>query len=164
MVEPPIRALCPPRFAPVRAAFEANFADQLELGARFCLAHEGEIIVDLIGGWADRAQTRPFAADTLTPVFSTTKALAALMIARLVGEGRLAYETRVADVWPEFGQADKGSITVAQVLSHQGGLCGLPGPMAATEWFDREGICARLAAMAPLWPAGTAAGYHPVTF
>ena len=89
MAEPQVRGLSTPRFAAVRAAFEANFAQNLELGARFALAIEGEIVVDLIGGWADRAQTRPFAEDTLTPVFSTTKAIASFMIARLVGEGRL---------------------------------------------------------------------------
>ncbi|MFI4936872.1 MAG: serine hydrolase domain-containing protein, partial [Caulobacterales bacterium] len=31
-------------------------------------------------------------------------------------------------------------------------------------WFDWDGLCARLAAMAPLWPPGSASGYHPVTF
>jgi hypothetical protein len=59
MADAPIGGLCPPRFAAVRAAFEANFGSGVELGARFALAIEGEIVVDLIGGWADRAQTRP---------------------------------------------------------------------------------------------------------
>jgi CubicO group peptidase (beta-lactamase class C family) len=124
MAEAPIGGLCPPRFAAVRAAFEANFASGMELGARFALAIEGEIVVDLIGGWADRAQTRPFAADTLTPVFSTTKALAAFMIARLVGDGRLGYGQRVAEVWPEFAQAGKADVTVDTVMSHRAGLPG----------------------------------------
>ena len=31
-------------------------------------------------------------------------------------------------------------------------------------WLDWDAICARLAAMAPLWPPGSASGYHPVTF
>jgi CubicO group peptidase (beta-lactamase class C family) len=164
MPEAPIRGLCPQKFAAVRAAFEANFAAGLELGARFAFAIEGEIVVDLMGGWADRAQTKPFAEDTLTPVFSTTKAMASFMIARLVGDGRLAYGQRVSDLWPEFGQAGKDTLTVEQVLSHQAGLCGLPGPMAPADWFDWDGVCARLAAMAPLWPPGSASGYHPVTF
>ena len=42
-----IRGVCPPRFAAVRDAFAANFADDLELGARFALAIEGEIVLDL---------------------------------------------------------------------------------------------------------------------
>ena len=48
---------------------------------------------------------------------STTKALAALMLARLVDQGRLAYDQPVADVWPEFAQAGKAAITVEQALS-----------------------------------------------
>ncbi|MGI8841502.1 MAG: serine hydrolase domain-containing protein [Caulobacteraceae bacterium] len=164
MTDAPTRGICPPWFSAVADAFAANFAEGLELGARFALAIDGEIVVDLMGGWADKAGTRPFDERTLTPLFSTTKALASLMIARLVGEGRLAYGQRVADVWPEFGAAGKASLTVEQILSHQGGLPGLPGPMLPADWFDRDGVCARLAAMAPLWPPATASGYHPVTF
>jgi CubicO group peptidase (beta-lactamase class C family) len=164
MADPPIGGLCPPRFAAVRRAFAANFAEGRELGARFALALGGEIVVDLIGGWADRDGARPFGPDTLTPVFSTTKAIASFMIARLVGEGRLDYGQRVADVWPEFGQAGKDAVTVEQLLSHQAGLCGLRAPMDPADWFDWDLICARLAAMAPLWPPGSASGYHPVTF
>jgi CubicO group peptidase (beta-lactamase class C family) len=159
-----IRGLCPPRFEAVRAAFGANFDAGLELGARFALAIEGEIVVDLMGGWADRDQTRPFDEATLTPVFSTTKAIASFMIARLVDAGQLAYGQRVVELWPEFGVAGEEMLTVEQVLSHQAGLCGLAGPMSPSDWFDWDGICSQLAAMAPLWPPGTASGYHPVTF
>lgn len=159
-----ILGVCPPKFAAVRAVFARHFDEGLELGARFCLAIDGEIVIDLMGGVADRAGTKPFGPDTLTPLFSTTKAVASLMIARLVGHGRLAYDTPVADVWPAFAAAGKNALTVAQVLSHQGGLCGLIGPMAPADWLEWDQICATLAAMAPLWPPGTASGYHPVTF
>jgi len=164
MAEAPIGGLCPPRFAAVRAAFEANFASGTELGARFALVIEGEIAVDLIGGWADRAQIRPFAADTLTPIFSTTKALAALMIARLVSAGRLDYCQRVAEVWPEFAAAGKAGVTVEQVMSHRAGLPGFADRMAASDWFDWELVCSKLAAMSPMWKPGDQSGYHPVTF
>jgi CubicO group peptidase (beta-lactamase class C family) len=164
MADAPISGLCPPRFAAVRQAFEANFAENLELGARFALAIDGELVVDLLGGWADRAQTRPFAADTLTSVFSTTKAIAAFMIARLVDQVKLSYAQRVADVWPEFGAAGKAWITVEQAMAHQAGLPGFAEPMAASDWFDWDLICDRLAATAPMWKPGDASGYHPVTF
>src|SRR5262245_34089063 len=134
------------------------------MGARFCLAVEGEIVVDLMGGWADRAQTRLFDETTLTPVFSTTKAVAALMIARLVSAGALTYGRRVADLWPEFAAEGKGDLTVEQVLSHQAGLPGFAEPMDPGDWLDWDLICGRLAAMAPMWPPGTASGYHAVTF
>jgi CubicO group peptidase (beta-lactamase class C family) len=164
MADAPIGGLCPPRFNAVRAAFEANFAEGQELGARFALAVEGRIVVDLIGGWADRAQTRPFADDTLTSVFSTTKAIAAFMIARLVDRVKLSYGQRVAEIWPEFGEAGKAFVTVEQVMAHQAGLPGFAEAMSPSDWFDWELICRRLAATPPMWKPGDASGYHPVTF
>ncbi|PIB90316.1 serine hydrolase domain-containing protein [Caulobacter sp. FWC2] len=159
-----ITGLCPDRFARVREAFEANFADGGELGARFSFAVDGEIVVDLMGGFADRKREVAFGPDTLTALFSTTKAVAALMIARLVDEGRLAYDQPVADVWPEFAQAGKGQVTVEQALSHQAGLSGFPDQTDPALWFDWDATCAKLAAMAPLFPIGSASGYHPVTY
>lgn len=164
MSTPEICGFCPPQLEPVREAFAGNFAAGTELGARYVLAIEGEIVLDLWAGHADRAQTRRFDDTTLTPVFSTTKAVAALMVARLVGQRSLAYGQRVRDVWPEFGQAGKAAITVEQALSHQAGLCGFAEPMDPALWLDWNAICGKLEVMAPLWPAGSASGYHPVTF
>ncbi|HEY2751382.1 serine hydrolase domain-containing protein [Phenylobacterium sp.] len=152
------------RFAAVQDAFAANFDAGEELGARFTLVLAGEIVLDLWAGHADRARTRPFDERTLTPVFSTTKAIAALLIARLVDQGKLTYEQTVASVWPDFAAAGKASITIEQLMSHQEGLSGFPDPMEPSLWFDWDAICAKLAAMAPLWPPGTASGYHPITF
>ena len=157
-----IQGVCPPEFGPVRRAFEANMAQ--ELGARFSLAVDGEIVVDLYGGWADRKQTTPFGPDTLTPVFSTTKAIASILVARLVEQGKLSYGQRVADVWPEFAQAGKQDVTVEQAMSHQAGLSGFLEETDPAIWFDWDATCEKLAAMAPIWPIGSASGYHPVTF
>jgi CubicO group peptidase (beta-lactamase class C family) len=49
-------------------------------------------------------------------------------------------------------------------MSHQAGLSGFPERMDPADWFDWDLICSRLAAMAPIWPPGTASGYHPITF
>ena len=159
-----IHGVCPPAFAAVREAFAANFAEGEELGARFSLALAGEIVVDLWAGTADRSGSGAFDQNTLTPVFSTTKAVAALMVARLVSQGRLDYATPVAEIWPDFAQAGKGAVTVEQALSHQAGLAGFVEPIDPALWFDWDGLCAHLAALAPLWPPGSASGYHPVTF
>jgi CubicO group peptidase (beta-lactamase class C family) len=159
-----IQGVCPPQFGVVQDAFAANFAEGLELGARFTLALEGEVVVDLWAGSADRAGTRPFGPDTLTPVFSTTKAVTALMGARAVDRGRLDYDKPVSDGWPEFAAGGKGRITVAQLLSHQSGLPGFAEPMDPAEWFDWEAVCTRLAAAEPMWAPGTASGYGPITW
>jgi CubicO group peptidase (beta-lactamase class C family) len=157
-----IDGTCAPGFEAVAEAFQAGLDEELGAGFAFCV--DGDLVVDLVGGHADRARTRPFDARTLTPVFSTTKAVAALLIARLVDQGRLAYEQPVADVWPEFAAAGKGAITVAQALSHQAGLPGFLEPMDPALWYDWNAICEKLAAMAPMWPPGTASGYHAITY
>ena len=159
-----IHGVSGPRFAAVKDAMAANFAEGAELGCRFTVVEQGETVLDLWAGSADRKGARPFDDTTLAPIFSTTKAVAALLIARLVDAGKLDYAQTVASVWPDFAQAGKGAITVEQAVSHQAGLSGLPEPMDPADWFDWDLICARLAAMAPLWPPGTASGYHPITF
>ncbi len=148
----------------MREAFEANFERGEELGARFSLVHGGETVVDLWAGYADRQRTKPFDDKTLTAIFSSTKAVAALLIARLVDAGKLDYGQTVASVWPAFAANGKADITVEQAMSHQAGLSGFPDPMEPSLWFDWDAIGAKLAVMAPLWPPGTASGYHPVTF
>ena len=118
-----IAGIAPQRFARVKDAFAALFAQGLELGARFAVAVDGEVVVDLMGGFADRATTRPVAADTLTPVFSTTKAVMALMVARLV-EAREGSATTSRS--PRCGRSSarraRPRSPSAQALSHQAGL------------------------------------------
>lgn len=158
-----IHGHCEPRFAAVQDAFAANFEGGHELGARFALSVDGEIVVDLWAGWADRKLTRPFDDRTLTPVYSTTKAVASTMIARLVEQGRLRWDQPVAEVWPEFAAEGKGAVTVEQMISHQAGLPGFVEPIDPTLWYDPPVIAAMLAAKAPLWPVGSASGYHALT-
>ena len=121
------------------------------------------MVLDLWAGAADRKGAVAWDEQTLAPVFSVTKAVAALMMARLVDAGRLDYGQTVASVWPEFGQAGKVGVTVEQMLSHQAGLPGFPEPIDPALWADWDGLCAALAALPPMWPPGSASGYHPVT-
>lgn len=160
----PITGHVTPGFEPVRDAFAENFAEDLEAGAGFCVYKDGELVVDLIGGARDRRGAKAWQSDTLVPVFSTTKAVAALVIAWLVEQDRLDYNQTVASLWPNFARHGKGELTVAQVLSHQAGLSGITEPMQPEDWFDWDEMCARLAAQEPIWAPGTQSGYHPLTF
>ena len=163
---PEIHGVCPPAFAAVKDAFAANFTDAPEglneQGARFSVRIGGETVIDLWGGSADVAGHRPFDDRTLTPVFSTGKAVMALLIATCVERGLLDYEAPVAGYWPAFGQAGKDAITVGQMMSHQAGLPGFDTPEDPAIWFDREATLARLCAQAPMWEPGTASGYSPI--
>ena len=162
-----IKGVCPDRFGAVKDAFAANFTDAPEgldeQAARFSVCIGGETVIDLWAGQADPRSQTPFTETTLAPVFSTGKAVMALMIATCVERGLLDYDRPVAEIWPAYGQAGKGRITLAQMMSHQDGLPGFDTEVDPTIWFDRQAVLDRLCEQAPMWPPGTAAGYHPIT-
>ncbi len=149
-----IFGFCPPRFEAARRVFTEHFEQGLEGGARFSFAVEGEVVVDLWAGHADRARTRPFDDRTLTPSSRPRKAITALIMARAVDQGLIDYDQPAAELWPEFAAEGKGGLSVAQVLSHQAGLSGFIDPIDPALWFDWDGLCARLAATAPAVAAG----------
>ncbi|MBY0447142.1 MAG: beta-lactamase family protein [Hyphomonadaceae bacterium] len=159
----PIDGFCARGFEPVRAAFEANFAEGLEVGAGFAAVQDGEVVVELWGGHRDRESAHPWNRETLVPVFSTTKPISALVIGLLVGGGSLDYEALVSDYWPEWGE-DKKAVTVAGLLSHQAGIPGFADPIDANLWLAPSAMAAALADLAPMWEPMTAHGYHPMTW
>ncbi len=159
-----IKGSVAPGFEAVRDAFARNFTDNGEVGASFAVVRDGQLLVDLWGGHADAARSRPWEADTITTVYSTTKGMAALVMAMLADRGLLDYEQRVAHYWPEFAAEGKQDVTVAELLSHQAGLCGWREPLTIEDIYDWRKSTAALAAQAPLWPPGTNNGYHAMTF
>jgi hypothetical protein len=48
------------RFPPVRAVFEDGLASGTDVGASVCVNVDGATVVDLWGGFADAARTRPW--------------------------------------------------------------------------------------------------------
>lgn len=157
-----ISGICPPRSAAVKDAFAANFTEGKERGARFSAVIDGETVLDIWGGNADREGAVPFSDTTLTPIFSTGKAVMAVMIARLIDKGKLDYETAVSHYWPEFGQNGKSRITLGQLISHQSGLPGFSPPQDPAIWFDVPATLKALCEQAPLWTPGQGSGYHPI--
>lgn len=161
---PDVHGHVAPGFEHVRDVFADNWRQYDEIGAGFALRIDGERVIDIHGGWADRKRTASWTAKTLVPVYSTGKAIAALVMAKLVDRGLLNYDAPVADYWPEFAAGGKSRVTVAQALSHQAGLSGIAEPMDAGDWFDAALIEDKLARQVPLWPLGEGSGYHPVTY
>jgi CubicO group peptidase (beta-lactamase class C family) len=162
-----IHGTAAPGFEAVRAAFAENFAregDYQEVGAALIAFHRGRLVVDLWGGFADRARTRPWRRDTLANVWSATKGVVAAAVAILVDRGVFRYEDKVAAHWPEFAEAGKGDTTLAQILSHQAGLPGFADPTTLDDFCDWNGCVAKLAQQQPLWAPGAATSYHAMTY
>src|SRR5262245_60456103 len=128
-----IHGTCAEGFEPVRDAFAQCFDSMSELGAASCVYLDGDPVVDLWAGLCDSEGAREWQRDTLVNVYSVTKPFAALCLLLLVDRGIVQLDAPVADYWPEFAQAGKGSIPVRWLLTHQSGLLGLrePQPPAA---------------------------------
>ena len=157
-----IRGTCTPGFEGVAETFRANFEVGVELGAGVAVLRGDEVLVDLRGGWTDADCRTPWRSDTLVNVYSTSKGVTALVLARLAEAGQLDFDARVTDYWPEFGSAGKADVRVHELLSHQAGLAGLDDPVTVAALCEHDGVAARLAEATPLWPPGSAAGYHPI--
>lgn len=159
-----IHGHCDERFAAVRSAFEANFRERGEHGAAVSVLIGGKPVVDLWGGWADAARTRPWERETLVNVWSTGKGPTALCAHILADRGLLDLDAPVAAYWPEFAAAGKESVPVRHLLSHRAGLAGLREPHSLSDLYDWELTTSRLAATEPWWEPGTRSGYHALTY
>lgn len=159
-----VHGQCDPRFSRVREVFDRHFAEGEELGAAFAVFLDGEPVVDLWGGVADRHSGRPWERGTPALTYSCTKAVTATAALLLAERGLLDVAAPVADVWPEFARHGKERITVEHLLTHQAGLPTIEGPVPLEEFEDQAAIADRLAGQAPIWEPGTAHGYHALTY
>ena len=159
-----IRGFCDTRFEALREAFRSSFQRHDELGASLAVVLEGRLVVDLWGGFADRAKTRPWRRDTLVDVFSVGKAMASICAMRLLEQGALDLDAPVASVWPEFAAAGKEAVTLRQLLSHRAGLPAIRQPMPAGAMLDWPRMTAALEATEPWWEPGARHGYHVNTY
>ncbi len=160
----PIGGYCAPGFEPVRLAFEENFTERGEVGAAVHVEVGGEMVVDLVGGWADEARTRPWQHDTLVDMYSVGKAFLALLALQLVDDGRLALDQPVAEVWPEFAAGGKGGATVVHALTHRAGVPAIREVLTDHDLFDWDRMTAAIAATEAWWVPGERLAYHTNTF
>ncbi len=141
--------------------FEENFNRFGELGATASVWQNGRPLLDLQGGFRDAQRQIPWTSDTLVLIWSATKGLGSACLLHVLQEEKISLDRRVAEFWPEFAQAGKQTITLAQLLSHQAGLAAFD---ESVDVLDYPAVIAALEKQTPLWPPGTAHGYHARTF
>ena len=132
--------------------FRENFDKRGELGAAVSVWQNGKPIVDLYGGFCDAGRIKPWKANTVVLVWSATKGIGSACVLHALQQQKIELSRAVADFWPEFAQTDKEKITLAQLLSHQAGLCALD---QRVDVLDYDGVIRALEAQVPLWPLGT---------
>jgi CubicO group peptidase (beta-lactamase class C family) len=159
-----IQGLCADQFGAVRTALERNLDSGEELGASLVLDIDGDIVIDMWGGFTDQARTIPWTEHTITNVWSSTKTVTSLAALMLADRGELDVDAPVAKYWPEFGARGKQDILVRQLMSHSSGVSGLDQPARVEDLYDWTAATSRMAGQAPWWEPGTASGYHALNY
>jgi len=153
-----------PDFAEVARVLRRILPKKVAGGAAACVYHKGQKVVDIWGGTRDAAGN-PWQEDTLSISFSTTKGVASTLLHLYADRGLIDYDTPVSHYWPEFAAGGKERITVRQIMCHEAGLYAIADMIEhGREMLDWEQITSRIAATSPRHAAGTAHGYHALTY
>jgi CubicO group peptidase (beta-lactamase class C family) len=155
---------CDPAFAAVQAVFDASLARGDDLGGGVAVFVDGRCVVDVWGGVADQRSGRAWERDTACVTFSCTKAVTATAALLLAERAKVALDAPVTDWWPGFGAFGKERTTGVHLLTHQAGLPAFDRPVTADEAADPVAMADHLAGQRPEWSAGSAHGYHALTF
>jgi CubicO group peptidase (beta-lactamase class C family) len=159
-----VHGACDPKFDELRDILRASLESGADLGASVAVILDGETVVDLWGGWADEARTRPWTEHTITNVWSTTKTMVALSALLLVERGQLDPFAPVARYWPEFAENGKETIEVRHLMSHTSGVSAWERPVTYDDLYDWERSTAMLAAQPPWWEPGDGSGHHALNY
>ncbi|MGR6319723.1 serine hydrolase domain-containing protein [Micromonospora soli] len=150
--------------AEVRTTIDELVSSGREAGVQVAAYLHGEPIVAEQAGLADPTTGRPLTADTPIHAVSTGKGLTSTVVHVLAERGRLHYDLRVAEVWPEFARHGKDAITLRHALTHTAGLPALPTGIKPKDFTDWDRMCALIADAAPRWAPGERLAYHAWTF
>ncbi|KAI9292161.1 beta-lactamase/transpeptidase-like protein [Neoconidiobolus thromboides FSU 785] len=124
----PTEGICEDDYKQVEEVFKDHFDRGLEVGASVVVYNKGTPVVELYGGYQDFGKRIAYTSSTLNIVFSSSKFMVSAVIARLVDQGLLDYDEKISTYWPEFGNGNKGEVTLADVLRHEGGVPFLMNP------------------------------------
>lgn len=151
-------------FGPVVDTFVANFRERNDVGAACCVVIDGRPVVELWGGLADARSGRPWRRHTAAVTFSCTKGVLAILVYRLVEDGRLDLDAPICRFWPEFAQAGKEAITVRDAMSHRSGLAALDADLTAADVIAWTPVIRAIERQRPAHEPSAGHAYHPMTY
>jgi CubicO group peptidase (beta-lactamase class C family) len=135
-----------------------------ERGLQVAVYRNGAQVADAVAGIADPETGRHVASDMPFYCYSVGKGATSTVAHVLVERGLFGYDTRVVDLWPEFGAHGKEAATVRHVLTHTVGVPGIPDDTTPEDLCDWDKMCAAIADAEPWWEPGTKIAYHAYPF
>ncbi len=121
-------------------------------GLSIGVVHRDEVIY--LNGFGVREAGKPERVDagTVFQLASCSKPMASTVVAALIGDGKLSWESRIADIDPGFQLHDPyatAELTVADLFAHRSGLPGAAGNELEEIGYDRSEILRRLRLVPP---------------
>ncbi|MBI5959998.1 MAG: beta-lactamase family protein, partial [Chloroflexi bacterium] len=99
-----------PTSADLLTQFEALIQSEMAYyhipGAAVAVIQDGEVIYSQGFGSRNVATGDPFTPQTQFRIGSTTKSMTSLLVAQLVDEGKLSWDTPVTEIYPDFQTSD----------------------------------------------------------
>lgn len=134
-------------------------------GMAVAVVHDDAVV--FAGGFGVRevGGTAAVDVDTVFQLASLSKPVAATVVAAVVGDGTVAWDSRLAEIAPGFALADAwptAQVTLADLFAHRSGLPDHAGDLLEDLGFERDEILRRLRYLEPEYPFR--AGYAYTNF
>ena len=159
-----IKGYCDDRFLKIKNIFSNQIISGYELGCSVAVEYKGKEVVNLYGGYTDETKTNLWKKNTLVNVWSVTKAITGVCIAKLISENKLDVNNKVSYYWPEYDCNGKSNTKVIDLLTHRAGMFAFEDNYPKCSWNDWEEFTSALEKQKPFREPGLSQGYHAMTF
>jgi CubicO group peptidase (beta-lactamase class C family) len=159
-VQPESVGLSSQKLNEIDAALQADIAANKINGAVLLIARDGKVAYFKSFGYQDNEKKVPMEKDSIFRIYSMTKSLAAVAVAMLKDDGKLAFEDPVEKYIPSFKDVQVGEVsqdengeyvitmvppttvmTIQHLATHTSGLDGALGPKPGiTELYTQAGL------------------------
>lgn len=163
---PEIHGQCDPAFSEVREAFAANFferGEDGEVGATCHVMIDGQVVVDLYGGYAEPECDRLWERNTIGCSWSVGKAALTTLGLVLVDQGKLDLDAPVCRYWPEFATNGKEGVLVRHLFDHRAGVSYVDADLMPGDLYDWDTMVRAIEQTSPNFPPGSKEMYLNMT-
>ncbi|MET0745835.1 MAG: serine hydrolase domain-containing protein, partial [Microvirga sp.] len=121
-------------------------------GLSIAIVHDDAIVYLKGFGLREIGKPDPVGADTVFQIASLSKPISSTVVAAVVSEGAISWNSRIADLDPAFRLAEPyptSEVTIRDLFAHRSGLSGTAGDDLESIGYGRQDILSRLKALPP---------------
>jgi CubicO group peptidase (beta-lactamase class C family)/pimeloyl-ACP methyl ester carboxylesterase len=126
---------------------EKEIAQGAVPGLAIAVVFQDQVVYAAGFGVRDVSTQEPVNADTVFQLASLSKPIGSTVVAELVGEGKISWDSKISDLDPDFAMYDPWvtrEITIRDLYAHRSGLPDHAGDLLEDLGFPREEVLHRL--------------------